>query len=273
MVLKNSVGPISPTLIATMLCLQLCTTLVSSMMFSSIAIADDFPGTGSRSGWSEALPHYNVANKYMARGLYGDAAQHLEQAISLYGQDPDFYINYGVCLRKLESYPDAEAAFKKAISLRNNDWEAWSNLANANLKQNRLQETINCFEKAMKFSPPPAEKEAMLKDIADIKKILSMQAPPPVPGKAKTATTSKASTGTPSTGLSNTKAGSPARKLKGASMAAGNGEDKQQAQQQANANGASGNSTASSGSGNNAKSPASAADKKELTNSGADWGY
>lgn len=121
----------------------------------------------------------------MNRGLYEQAAQHYAEAISFYDKDPDFFINYGVALRKLENYTGAEEAFKKAIALRNNDWEAWSNLANANLKQNRLQETINCFEKALKFQPPQAEKDAMLKDIADIKKILSMQAPPPAPSKTK----------------------------------------------------------------------------------------
>lgn len=150
--------------------------------------ADDFPGTGSRSGWSEALPHYNVANKYMARGLYEQAAQHLEQAIGFYDKDPDFFVNYGVVLRKLENYTGAEKAFKQAIALRENDWESWSNLANAYLKQNRLQDTINCFNKAMKYNPPAAEKEAMLKDIADIKKILSMQAPPPGSAAATVAT-------------------------------------------------------------------------------------
>lgn len=186
-----------------------CSTITGFVLIlactSQQASADDFPGIGSRSGWSEALPHYNVANKYMNRGLYEQAAQHYAEAIAFYDKDADFFINYGVALRKLENYTGAEEAFKKAISLRNNDWEAWSNLANANLKQNRLQETINCFEKALKFQPPPAEKEAMLKDIADIKKILSMQAPPPVPTKpssiAKTLKVQKSSPKTNASGV------------------------------------------------------------------------
>jgi tetratricopeptide (TPR) repeat protein len=143
--------------------------------------ADDFPGKGDRFAWSKALPFYNRANKYLEHGRYEEAKADLEEAIYNYEYDPDFYINYGVVLRKLESYTAAEEAFKKAIELRGNDWQAWSNLANAYLKQNRLKDTIACFQKAMKMNPPPpqAEKEAMLKDIEDINKILKMQAPPP----------------------------------------------------------------------------------------------
>ena len=143
--------------------------------------ADDFPGKGDRFAWSNALPYYNLANKYLGHGRYEEAKTNFEEAIYRYEYDPDFFINYGVALRKLENYTAAEEAFKKAIELRNNDWQAWSNLANAYLKQNRLKDTIACFQKAMKMNPPPprAEKEAMLKDIADINKILSMQAPPP----------------------------------------------------------------------------------------------
>ncbi|MBX9722160.1 MAG: tetratricopeptide repeat protein [Candidatus Obscuribacterales bacterium] len=145
------------------------------------AIADDFPGKGDRFAWGNALPYYNLANKYLEHGRYEDAIAKYEEAIFRYEYDADFFINYGVALRKCEHYTAAEQAFKKAIELRGNDWQAWSNLANSYLKQNRLKETIACFQKAMKMNPPPPkeERENMLKDIADINKILSMQAPPP----------------------------------------------------------------------------------------------
>lgn len=153
------------------------------------AFADDFPGKGDRFAWGNALPYYNLANKYLAHGRFEEAKTNFEEAIYRYEYDPDFYINYGVALRKLENYKAAEEAFKKAIELRNNDWQAWSNLANAYLKQNRLKDTIACFQKAMKMQPPPPkeEREAMLKDIADINKILSMQAPPPSQARANAA--------------------------------------------------------------------------------------
>ncbi|MBX9569741.1 MAG: tetratricopeptide repeat protein [Candidatus Obscuribacterales bacterium] len=226
-----------------------------SLASCQIALADDFPGVGSRSGWSEALPHYNVANKYMARGLYEQAAQHLEQAIGFYDKDPDFFVNYGVALRKLENYTGAEQAFKQAIALRENDWEAWSNLANAYLKQNRLQDTINCFNKAMKYNPPAAEKEAMLKDIADIKKILSMQAP--APGTSATATPASAKAG----GYASAKTKNLAQQKRSATTNA----PSQKASSAASTNQPS--------TGVNNKTPMTPQDKEQLKNSGWDWVY
>lgn len=151
-----------------------------SVAVGTKAFADDFPGKGDRFAWSNALPFYNLANKYLEHGRYEEAVQKYEEAIYRYEYDPDFYLNYGVAFRKLENYSAAEQAFKKAIELKGNDWQAWSNLANAYLKQNRLKDTIACFQKAMKLKPPPPqqEKDAMLKDIADINKILSMQQAP-----------------------------------------------------------------------------------------------
>jgi tetratricopeptide (TPR) repeat protein len=145
------------------------------------AHAEGFPGKGDSFAWSAAIPYYNLANKYLEHGRYDEAVQNYEEAIYRYEYDPDFYINYGVALRKRDDYTGAEQAFKKAIQLRSNDWQAWSNLANAYLKQNKLKDTVDCFEKAMKVKPPPPqqEKEAMLKDMADIARIMSMQAPPP----------------------------------------------------------------------------------------------
>lgn len=235
--------------------------LYISLTSGPSSFADDFPGVGSRSGWSEALPHYNVANKYMARGLYEQAAQHLEQAIGFYDKDPDFYVNYGVALRKLENYTGAEQAFKQAIALRENDWEAWSNLANAYLKQNRLQDTINCFNKAMKYNPPAAEKEAMLKDISDIKKILSMQGPPP----ASAATASGAGGAKASSGASGkSKAQNLAQQKRTVLPNAGTKNKSAVAAP-------AGQTSASTGSIQQA--PAAPPNKEQLKNSGWDWVY
>ncbi len=154
--------------------------------------SDDFPGKGDRGAWSSALPYYNRANKYLEHGRIEEAIQDYEEAIFRYEYDPDFYVNYGVALRKRENYKGAEEIFKKAIELRANDWQAWSNLANSYLKQDKLKETIESFEKAMKVQPPPpqSEKAAMLKDIEDINKILSMRAK--APGKQSKASTARA---------------------------------------------------------------------------------
>lgn len=187
---------------------------ISLFGFAGSVNAEGFPGKGDRFAWSGAIPYYNLANKYLEHGRYDEAVQNYEEAIYRYEYDPDFYINYGVALRKREDYTGAEQAFKKSIQLRANDWQAWSNLANAYLKQNKLKETVECFQKAMKVKPPPPlqEKEAMLKDMADIAKIMAMQQPP---AAAKTAqspqTTSSASCSKKTTKVSSTQGAAAAK--------------------------------------------------------------
>jgi tetratricopeptide (TPR) repeat protein len=139
------------------------------------ATAGDFPDKGSRSQWSAALPYYNRGNRYLTEGRFDDAAADFQQAISLYEFDPDFYTNLGLAYRKLDNYAEAEQAFKKATELSPDDWVPWMDLANAYLKQNKLNETIDAFNRTLKCNPPQADKEAILGDIADIKKILRMQ--------------------------------------------------------------------------------------------------
>jgi tetratricopeptide (TPR) repeat protein len=152
--------------------------LISIAIATSVmpALADDFPGTGNRADWSAALPYYNLGNDYLKQDRYQDAAAKFQEAVSRYQFDPDFYTNLGFAYRKLEDYPNAEAAFKRATELTPNDWMPWSDLANVYLKQNRLPETISTFRRTLKCNPPASEKTAIEQDIADITKIMKMQA-------------------------------------------------------------------------------------------------
>lgn len=127
--------------------------------------------------WSDAIPYYNLANKYLEKERYEDAVDNYHEAISRFPDDPDFYINLGFCYRKLGDYESAEQAFRKALTLNNKDWMTWSNLANALLKQNKLAETVSTFEKCLKLTMPAGERAAINRDIADINKILAMRQP------------------------------------------------------------------------------------------------
>ena len=149
--------------------------VVLSLVCCLPCLADGFPGRGDQGDWSAALPYYNLGNKYMQSERYEDAIQKYHEAIGRYEYDPDFFINLGVALRKIENFQAAEAAFKSAAELNAKDWMSWSNLANSYLKQDKLEDTIKAFETALKCNPPPEERDAMLKDIADIKKILSVR--------------------------------------------------------------------------------------------------
>lgn len=149
------------------------------------AFAGDFPGVGDPHAWSDALPYYNKGNQYLNQERYPEAVQKFQEAIALYSLDPDFHINLGVALRKVDDYIGAEQAFKAAAKLNDKDWTAWSNLGNAYLKQNRLKDTIAAFERALKCNPPAIEKAAMHRDIADIHKILRATGQEPLPEQPK----------------------------------------------------------------------------------------
>ncbi|MBA4074705.1 MAG: hypothetical protein C0508_06645 [Cyanobacteria bacterium PR.023] len=131
--------------------------------------------------WSDAIPYYNLANKYLEKERYEDAVDNYHEAIARFPNDPDFYINLGYCYRKLEDFESAEQAFRKALTLNNKDWVTWSNLANALLKQNKLPETVSTFEKCLKLTMPASERALINRDIADIKKILAMRQPKSAP--------------------------------------------------------------------------------------------
>lgn len=154
-----------------------------AVIYAPACQAEGFPGRGNQYDWSAALPYYNLANKYMQQERYEDAIKKYHEAIGRYEYDPDFFNNLGVALRKVENFEAAEQAFKSAAALNAKDWMSWSNLANSYLKQDRLEDTIKAFEQSLKCNPPPEEKQAILKDIADIKKILSVRSggvePPP----------------------------------------------------------------------------------------------
>ncbi len=137
-------------------------------------------GAQQKADRSDAIPYYNLANKYLEKQRFEDAVDNYHEAISRFPYDPDFYVNLGYCYRKLEDYESAEQALRKALTLNDKDWVTWSNLANALLKQKRYKETITTFEKCLKLNPPAAEKSAIERDIVDIKKVLAMQKPPAV---------------------------------------------------------------------------------------------
>lgn len=159
--------------------LFVCTLLLSPLpSLGQAPQSYGFPGRGNPSDWSDALPYYNLGNKYLESGRYDEAIDSFHAACARYDQDADFYINLGVAYRKVDDYQSAEQAFTKALSINDKDWMTWSNLGNALLKQKKLKQTIAAFNRSLKCNPPAKEKAAMEKDIADINKIISMSQPP-----------------------------------------------------------------------------------------------
>jgi tetratricopeptide (TPR) repeat protein len=132
----------------------------------------------------------------------------LQEAIKLFPDEPDFHTNLGIAYRKLDRYIDAEKEFKIAIAYNRDDWMNWSNLANAYLKQDKLEKTVETFEETLKHKPPADEQAAIKKDIADIQKILAMRQG----SSEKPAASQKTATGSTANGSSANR--SPAKPTK-----------------------------------------------------------
>ena len=137
------------------------------------ALAEGYPGVGDRVKYAESLPHYNLGNRYLAKEWYPKAVEKYRDAIEIYPFDADVYINLGMALRKMNDLPRSEWAYKQAVKLNPDDWMPISNLANVLMVQDKFQESLDCFNKALKFKElPDVEKKNILYNIDGIKKIM-----------------------------------------------------------------------------------------------------
>jgi tetratricopeptide (TPR) repeat protein len=136
-------------------------------------LGEGFPGMGDRVKYAESLPHYNLGNRYLNKAWYEKAVEKYRDAIEIYPFDADVYINLGLALRKMNDGPRAEWAYKRAIELKGDDWTAVNNLANLYMLEERFDESLKLFDKALKCPDlPRAEKETIESNILGIKKIM-----------------------------------------------------------------------------------------------------
>jgi len=159
---------------------------------SPAADAEGFPGKGNRMKYADALPHYNLGNKYLAKEWYEKAAEKYIDAINIYPYDADVYLNLAVAYRKMGHLPEAEEASRKAVEMNDSDWTGWANLGNMLMAQEKFPEAYKCFVRAMKCDGiPQEEKTHMESNIDGMKKILKARgytidgkeiAPPAVTG-------------------------------------------------------------------------------------------
>lgn len=179
------------------------------------SLAEGFPGKGDRLLYADALPHYNLGNKYLAKEWYEKAVEKYLDAIKIYEYDADVYLNLAVAYRKLGNLEAAEDASRKAVELNGDDWTGWSNLGNMLMAQEKFPEAYKTFVRAMKCKDiPPQEKTFIESNIDGMKKILKARgltidgkplAPPAVADVAaantakskKPSVTEKARAGTP----------------------------------------------------------------------------
>lgn len=167
--------------------IRICGVLLAIFALCPCGYGQEEPPPGDGRTFSDALPYYNLGNRYMQRQWYEKAVENYTEAISRWPNDADFFINLGVAYRKLDRYKDAESSFMEAARLNPKEWMTWNNLGNVYMKENQLKQSVGAFERALTCNPPLEEREAIQQDIASIRKILAMGLDLPATEKANSA--------------------------------------------------------------------------------------
>lgn len=138
-----------------------------------------FPNRGSRQAWEHALHEYNdgVADRDARR--FEDAIKKFNAAIGIYPYDSQFYLGLGSVYDVRRAPGDlakSESACRKAIALNPSDWWPWNDLAEVLYLQNRKQEAVTIFEKALRLGPPTKNAAVIEDNLRQIKSELNSRA-------------------------------------------------------------------------------------------------
>lgn len=172
-----------------------CLITAAIALTGTAAMAEGFPGIGDRVQYADSLPHYNLGNRYLTKKWYEKAVEKYRDAIEIYPYDADVYSNLGVALRHLNDPARAEWAYKRAVELKGDDWTSLNNLANLYMLQDRFDESLKLFKKALQCKDlPKDEKEVIEGNIEGINKIMKNRGLLQSATQAKKAPASKTST-------------------------------------------------------------------------------
>jgi type IV pilus assembly protein PilF len=119
---------------------------------SSPAGEDNNPPSRANDPMAELQPGQVYMEKgvhYMEEGLYDVALKDLTRAVELDDDNSDAYNALGVLYQKLEDVPKADASFKKAISLKPDNFAARNNYGRFLCSQGRTTEAFDQFQKVI----------------------------------------------------------------------------------------------------------------------------
>lgn len=133
---------------------------------------EGFPGVGSIEQWQSSKPEFQAGLADMKTKQYQRAIEHFNAAIALYPYEHKYFFHLGRAIEasggKLE---DAEAAYRKALSLKSDDWKAWHRLSSVLYVQKKYSEARDAVGSALQLDVPPKDK---LKLETELKTITSM---------------------------------------------------------------------------------------------------
>ncbi len=118
-----------------------------------------FPGTGNKQDWADALSIAKDAGNKMEARQFDAALKLSQQAVVKYPYDSHFYKQQGIIHVRRGLPGDLKAGedcFKKAISIKGDDSEYYSLLASILTEEKKYVEARAMLVKASKLNPPAA---------------------------------------------------------------------------------------------------------------------
>ncbi|MCJ7496854.1 MAG: tetratricopeptide repeat protein [candidate division Zixibacteria bacterium] len=100
--------------------------------------------------------YLSLGNVEFSKATYSKALELYEKAIELKPDFAEAWSNKGAALIKLNRHAEALQAFEKAIELKPDDAEAWSNKGVALDNLNRHEKALKAHEKAIELKPDDA---------------------------------------------------------------------------------------------------------------------
>ncbi len=135
--------------------------------------------------WAQSARSWvEQGNSFYERGQYQQAVEAYNRALTEDPGNPRIYFNRGDALFKLEKYDEARESFFKVIPAEDEEMvqKAWYNIGNSFHAQNKFQEAVDAYKRALDFNP--ADKEAKYNLELTLRKMREQQKKKP--GKQET---------------------------------------------------------------------------------------
>lgn len=117
--------------------------------------AEGFPGVGSVEAWRGSRLDWRAGMQSMRAKRWDDAVQHFKASLAMYPYQAKAWIEIGRANEERDgNVEEAEKAYREALKIDTNSWQAWKRLANVLLTQKRFKEARQAAASAVQLNPP-----------------------------------------------------------------------------------------------------------------------
>lgn len=109
--------------------------------------------------------HWGMAEVLWSQGSQGQAIEHMSQAADLSGQNPDLLVRLGEMHLANQSLDEALAQAELALSIHRQHAEAWALKGQVLREQERFEEAMDCYQRALIYNPADSSVRVAVADI------------------------------------------------------------------------------------------------------------